>query len=67
MPYSNLFPWSSVEKGQGFFVPCLNAEKMRVAGLNAALRYHIFDAKAYPAIKDGLSGVWFYRLPRKTS
>ena len=67
MPYSNLFPWSRVEKGQGFFVPCLKADEVQLAGLNAALRYHIFDAKAYPAIKDGLSGVWFFRLPRKTS
>ena len=67
MPYSNLFPWSRVEKGQGFFVPCLKADEVRLAGLNAALRYHIFDAKAYPAIKDGLSGVWFYRSKPKTA
>lgn len=58
---SKLFPWHSVGKGQGFFVPCLNVEEVRQAGLNAALQYHIFGAKAYPAIKDGLSGVWFYR------
>ena len=64
MQYSNLFPWSSVERGQGFFVPCLNTEKTRQAGLNAALTQRIFGAKAYPAIKDGLMGVWFYRLPR---
>ena len=64
MPYSNLFPWSRVEKGQGFFVPCLDVEKTLQAGLNAALRHRVFDAKAYPAIKDRLSGVWFYRRPR---
>jgi hypothetical protein len=50
-----------VEKGQGFFVPCLDVEKVRKAGLNEALRHRIFNAKAYPAIKDRLSGVWFYR------
>lgn len=31
------------------------------AGLNEALRHRIFNARAYPAIKDGLSGVWFFR------
>lgn len=61
MSYSKLFPWQSVGKGQGFFVPCLNAQEVRQAGLNEALRHRIFNAKAYPAIKDGLSGVWFYR------
>lgn len=61
MRYSRLFPWHSVSKKQGFFVPCLNAEETRRAGLNEALRQRIFDAKAYPAVKDGLSGVWFFR------
>lgn len=55
------YPWSKVEKGQGFFVPCLDVEKVRKAGLNEALRHRIFNAKAYPAIKNRLSGVWFYR------
>jgi hypothetical protein len=50
-----------VEKGQGFFVPCLDVEKVRQAGLNAALRHRVFNAKAYPAIHNRLSGVWFYR------
>ena len=61
MSYSNLFPWSRTEKGQGFFVPCLNTEEVRQAGLNEALRCRIFGAKAYPAIRDGMCGVWFYR------
>jgi len=62
MPYSSrLFPWQWVDKGQGFFVPCLDVEKVRKAGLNEALRHRIFNAKAYPAIKNRLSGVWFYR------
>jgi hypothetical protein len=59
--YSRAFPWSRVEKGQGFFVPCLDYELVRKAGLSEALRCRIFDAKAYPAVHNGLSGVWFYR------
>ena len=61
MHYSYRYPWARVKKGEGFFVPCLNTAKVRKAGLNAALPYRIFDAKAYPAIKDGLMGVWFFR------
>lgn len=59
--YSRLFPWQSVSKGQGFFVPCLNTEEVRQAGLKEALRHRIFNAKAKVGIKNGLIGVWFYR------
>lgn len=61
MQYSKLFPWRSVDRGQGFFVPCINTDEVRLAGLNEALRQRIFGAKAYPAVQKGLSGVWFYR------
>lgn len=61
--YSKLFPWPQTERGQGFFVPCLNADEVLRAGLNEALRYRMFDARAYPAVRNGLSGVWFFRLP----
>ena len=61
MYYSALFPWRRLEKGQGFFIPCVNAEEVRLAGLNEALRQRVFGAKAYTAIKDGLMGVWFFR------
>ena len=61
MNYSKLFPWRSVGKGQGFFVPCINTDEVRRAGLNEALRHRIVNAKAYPAIHKGMSGVWFYR------
>ena len=61
MNYSALFPWRRLEKGQGFFIPCVNAEEVRLAGLNEALRQRVFGAKAYTAIKDGLMGVWFFR------
>ena len=61
MNYSALFPWRRLEKGQGFFIPCVNTEEVRLAGLNEALRQRVFGARAYAAIKDGLMGVWFYR------
>ena len=61
MHYSYRFPWARVKKGEGFFIPCLNTTKVRKSGLNAALPLRIFDAKAYPAVKDGLIGVWFFR------
>jgi hypothetical protein len=61
MNYSALFPWRRLEKGQGFFIPCVNTEEVRLAGLNEALRQRVFGVKAYAAIKDGLMGVWFYR------
>ena len=60
------YPWRQVEKGQGFFVPCLDVARVQTEGLNAALTERLFDAKAYPAIRDGLIGVWFFRTPRKT-
>ena len=61
MRYSKLFPWNRVEKGQGFFVPCLKVDEVQKAGLNEALRHRVFDAKCYPAVHKRLSGVWFFR------
>lgn len=55
------YPWQRVEKGQGFFVPCLDVEAVQEDGLKAALKHRLFDARAYPAIKEGRLGVWFYR------
>ena len=59
--YNRLFPWQRLEKGQGFFIPCLDLEKVRLFGLNQALHHRVFNAKAYPGVRDGLIGVWFYR------
>jgi hypothetical protein len=61
------YPWATTEKGQGFFVPCLDTDAIRLAGLNAALGHRILDAKAFAGIKDGLIGVWFYRTPSRGS
>ena len=58
------FPWTKVEKGQGFFVPCLDTDSVREEGLKQAVRLRLLDAKAYPAVRNGLIGVWFYRLGR---
>ena len=55
------FPWETTEKGQGFFVPCLDTEAVREEGLKKAAFLHLFDARARVGIRGGLMGVWFYR------
>jgi hypothetical protein len=60
------FPWNKTEKGQGFFVPCLDTDAVREEGLKQAVRLRILDAKAYPSIRNELIGVWFHRVGVKT-
>jgi len=55
------YPWSQLEKGQGFFVPCLDTEAVKLDGLRKALAHRIFNAKASIGVKNGLIGVWFSR------
>jgi len=55
------YPWKGLERGQGFFVPCLDTAAIKREGLNKALSLRLFDARAEPCIRDGLIGVWFYR------
>ena len=62
MSYLVQFPWDKTERGQGFFVPCLDTEAMRIKGLNAALKYRLKDARAIAGIRREVIGVWFYRL-----
>ena len=57
------YPWKGLERGQGFFVPCLDTDAVRQEGLNQALKFRVFDAKAIPCIRDGLMGVLFHRGP----
>ena len=57
------YPWDKVEKGQGFFVPALDLEAERRAGLLAAVPLHLKDARAAFVIRRGKLGVFFYRLP----
>jgi hypothetical protein len=64
MNYSRIrLPWKQLERGQGFFIPCLDFEKMREYGLVKAVGMRILDAHAIPGIKDGAAGVWFFRKP----
>ena len=59
------YPWGKVQRGQGFFVPCLDPEAVREDGLRRAVSLRLFDARAKVGIRGGLMGVWFYRkLPR---
>jgi hypothetical protein len=55
------YPWEKVERGQGFFVPCLDPEAVREDGLKRAVFLRVFDAHAKVGIRAGLMGVWFYR------
>lgn len=60
------FPWSKIEPGQGFFVPCLDVMHIRELGLRAAIPYRI-NAVATPGIRGGKLGVWFYSKPRASA
>ena len=60
------YPWAQLEKGQGFFVPCLDLEATREEGLRKALHHRLFDARAEPCVRDGFTGVWFFRIVYKT-
>jgi hypothetical protein len=55
------FPWNKTEKGQGFFIPCLDTQSVRTLGLQKALALKVLDARADPCIRNGFIGVWFYR------
>lgn len=57
------FPWEQTEKGQGFFVPCLDTHAVREQGLKAAIKMRLLDARATAGIRDGKLGVWFFRVP----
>jgi hypothetical protein len=62
MKYSLLrLPWEKLEKGQGFFIPCLDTEAMREWGLKQAFFQRILDAHASVGILDGKIGVMFIR------
>ena len=54
-------PWKTLEKGQGFFIPALDLDPVREAGLVEAVKARVLDAEALYCIKDGFLGVLFYR------
>ena len=55
------FPWTKIEKGQGFFIPCLDTDKVREEGLRQSVSARVLDARASTGILTGFTGVWFYR------
>lgn len=62
MKYSRIkFPWQQLERGQGFFLPCLNYAEAREYVLKQAVQARIFYLKASPGIMDGFAGIWFFR------
>ena len=54
------YPWTKLKRGQGFFIPCLDTDAVKVEGLKAAVRCRCFYAKAKVGIKNGKTGVMFY-------
>jgi hypothetical protein len=57
------FPWETLEKGQGFFIPCLDTDEVREVGLRKAVLCRVLDARAKTGIYEGFTGVFFFRLP----
>lgn len=55
------YPWQRLEKGQGFFIPCLDPQQIYEDGLKAAIVVRVLDAHAKIGIKDGRLGVLFVR------
>ena len=55
------YPWSRVPVGGGFFVPCLDTDRVKREGFRDAilLRYRI---KVVIGVKGGRYGVLFIRL-----
>ena len=67
MKLSIHYPWEQTEKGQGFFIPCLDTDAVREAGLKESVKLRILDAKATVGIRNGLMGVWFFRNGPRSS
>lgn len=56
-------PWKTLEKGQGFFIPALDLDATREAGLLEAVKARVLDARALYCLHSGMQGVLFYRKP----
>lgn len=61
------FPWTEIEKGQGFFIPCLDSDMIREIGLKKATLSRVLDARAKTGVYQGMTGVMFYRKPQSVS
>ncbi len=71
MDYSKLrLPWKQLERGQGFFIPCLDFEETRRRVLMKAVSERVLDGRGIPGIFNGRAGVLFFRgylaSPRRT-
>jgi hypothetical protein len=54
----NIYPWKQLKQGQGFFVPCLDTDKVYEEGLKAAIAARV-KGKAYVGIFANRLGVLF--------
>ena len=54
----NIYPWKQLKLGQGFFVPCLDTDKVYEEGLKAAVTARV-KGKAYVVIFANRLGVLF--------
>lgn len=54
----NIYPWKQLKHGQGFFVPCLDTDKVYEEGLKAAVTARV-KGKAYVGIFANRLGVLF--------
>ena len=54
------YPWTELDPGDGFFIPCLDPAHIREMGLREAYKMRMLNARAIPGIRDELIGVWFY-------
>lgn len=61
------WPWATLKKGQGFFIPCLDTETMRTLGMRKAMEVRCFDAHYSIGIHNRRMGVWFFRKPSRTN
>ena len=62
MDYSKLrLPWKQLERGQGFFIPCLDFEEVRKRVLMKAVGERVLDGRGIPGILNGKAGVLFFR------
>lgn len=59
-----IYPWKQLKRGQGFFVPCLDTDKVYEEGLKAAVAAKV-PGKAYVGILTGRLGVLFQRVGRE--
>lgn len=55
------YPWKQLERGQGFFIPCIDIAKTREEGLKAAVSFRVFNAKTKVGVVNGRLGVLFVR------